>query len=85
MSARPFIECEQIHAGLAVSDRIRLWIDGDPSVLEAVRAHCDWIAEEVLATATFIDESGQASEHKLARQTVDLDGIHADLALTRDE
>ena len=72
-------------AGLAVSDRIRLWIDGDPSVLEAVRAHCDWIAEEVLATATFIDESGQASEHKLARQTVDLDGIHADLALTRDE
>jgi isoleucyl-tRNA synthetase len=72
-------------AGLAVSDRIRLWIGGDQPLLDAVRAHRGWIAEEVLATATFIGESGEASEHKLARQSVDLDGIHADLALTRDE
>ncbi len=72
-------------AGLAVSDRITLWIGGDSPVLEAVSAHRDWIAEEVLATTTFIGDVGHAKEHKLARQSVDLDGIHADLALTRDE
>ena len=72
-------------AGLAVSDRISLWIGGDPPVLEAASGHRDWIAEEVLATVVFIGDAGQAKENKLARQSVDLDGIHADLALTRDE
>jgi isoleucyl-tRNA synthetase len=72
-------------AGLAVSDRIRLWIGGDPPVLESVRAYSDWIAEEVLATALFVGEAAQAGPQKLARQSVDLDGNHADLSLTRDE
>ena len=72
-------------AGLAVSDRIRLWIGGDAVVLEAARTHQDWIAEEVLATALTFGVAEEASQHKLARQSVDLDGIHADLALTRDE
>jgi len=39
----------------------------------------------VLATETSIGMQGQEGAHKLARQSVDLDGIHADLALTRDE
>ena len=72
-------------AGLAVSDRIHLWIGGDPSVQEAAQAHREWIADEVLASAVFIGDAGQVSEDKLARQTVDLDGISADLALTRDQ
>jgi isoleucyl-tRNA synthetase len=72
-------------AGLAVSDRIRLWISGDQEVLGAVSVHRDWIAEEVLATAVSIGNAGAANEPKLARQSVDLDGIHADLALTKDE
>jgi isoleucyl-tRNA synthetase len=70
-------------AGLAVSDRIRLSIDGDPEVLEAATEHRDWIADEVLARAVTIGEAGQATMK--ARQSVDLDGIRADLALTRDD
>jgi isoleucyl-tRNA synthetase len=70
-------------AGLAVSDRIRLFISGADLVVEAAGTHRDWIADEVLATELAV--GGAAQEHMLARQIVDLDGIHADLALTRDE
>jgi isoleucyl-tRNA synthetase len=70
-------------AGLAVSDRIHLHVSGDALVLEAAEAHRGWIADEVLATELTI--GGEPQDHMLARQTVDLDGIHADLALTRDE
>ena len=71
--------------GLAVSDRIRLWIGGDALVLEAAAEHREWIADEVLATHVAIGDEGQDTEQMLARQPVDLDGIHADLALTKDE
>jgi isoleucyl-tRNA synthetase len=70
-------------AGLAVSDRIRLSISGDAPVLEAAEAHRGWIADEVLATELSV--GGVPQEHMLARQAIDLDGIRADLALTRDE
>jgi isoleucyl-tRNA synthetase len=36
-------------AGFALSDRIRLVVDADPSVAAAVGTHRDWIAREVLA------------------------------------
>ena len=72
-------------ASLAVSDRIRLWIGGVGAVLDAARDHRDWIADEVLAREITIGDGVQASENMLARLSVDLDGIHADLALTRDE
>ncbi|MDB4880096.1 MAG: Isoleucyl-tRNA synthetase [Gemmatimonadetes bacterium] len=70
-------------AGLSVSDRIRLSILGDAEVLEAAEEHRAWIADEVLARALEIGGAGQ--EHMQARQAVDLDGIRADLALTRDD
>jgi isoleucyl-tRNA synthetase len=38
-------------AGLEVSDRIVLWIEGDAPVAGAVAAHRAWIASEVLATS----------------------------------
>ena len=69
--------------GLAVSDRIRLSVDGDTALLDAVRTHSAWIAEEVLAVALEVGVAVGGRE-MLARQTVDLDGIRADLALTRD-
>ena len=72
-------------AGLAVSDRIRLWLGGDVAVLEAMREHRDWIADEVLAAECTVGDVAQGPNHMLARQTVDLDGIHADLALTKDD
>ncbi|HEV7993352.1 MAG TPA: isoleucine--tRNA ligase [Gemmatimonadaceae bacterium] len=70
-------------AGLAVSDRIRLAIGGDAEVLEAAATHREWIASEVLATDVVI--GGLVGNTMLARQRVDLDGIQADLALTKDE
>ncbi len=38
-------------AGLDVSDRVALTLDGPPAVLDAVRAHEAFLAGEVLATA----------------------------------
>jgi isoleucyl-tRNA synthetase len=74
-------------AGLAVSDRIRLVIGGDAEVVEAAATHREWIASEVLATDVVLDGAAeeQGKGTTLARQRVDLDGIRADLALTKDE
>jgi isoleucyl-tRNA synthetase len=81
-------------AGLAVSDRIRLVISTKHSFLDAVREHHGWIAEEVLATSLrAVDEQEIGTEglgtflqdKHMATAFVDLDGIHADLALTKDE
>ena len=71
-------------AGLAVSDRIRLRVSGDALALESCEAHRVWIADEVLATSISI-AAVQRMDDTMARQSVDLDGIHADLALTKDE
>ena len=72
-------------AGLAVSDRIRLVIGGDAAVVEAAATHREWIASEVLATDVVLDDAPEGEGTMLARQRVDLDGIRADLALTKDE
>ena len=72
-------------AGLAVSDRIRLWVSGDASVRDAAETHRAWIADEVLATALVIGEAPREIGHTLARQALDLDEIRGDLALTKDE
>ncbi|HYP24602.1 MAG TPA: DUF5915 domain-containing protein, partial [Actinomycetota bacterium] len=39
-------------SGLAVEDRIELWISGDAGVSDALRAHEGLIVREVLATST---------------------------------
>lgn len=70
-------------AGLAVSDRIRLVVAGDPAVEDAAATHDAWIAEEVLATR--LDVGGELHGATVARQQLDLDGIRAVVALTRDE
>jgi isoleucyl-tRNA synthetase len=72
-------------AGLAVSDRIRLAIGGDADVVEAATAHREWIGSEVLATELILGGAPEREGTTLARQRVELDGLHADLALTKDE
>ena len=37
--------------GLAISDRIRLWIGAGPVLAAALRAHGSWVSEEVLAVS----------------------------------
>ena len=70
-------------AGLAVSDRIRLSIQGDPDVEDAVEAHRSWIGDEVLARELFI--GGDKQQDFNVRLGLELDGLYADLALTRDD
>jgi isoleucyl-tRNA synthetase len=70
-------------SGLAVSDRIRLVIDGDPDVASAVSVHRAWIAGEVLATELL--HTPGIFQDSLAEQVVDLEGVTARIALTRTE
>ena len=68
-------------AGLAVSDRIVLAVDGDAEIVESVRTYRDRIANEVLAREVVfgIDDAGAYQ----AAQTIDLDGPVLRVALTR--
>ena len=68
-------------AGLAVSDRILLAIDGTPELLGAVREYREHIASEVLAVAVAIGE-GKTKDYTTALP-LDLDGIDGTIALTR--
>jgi isoleucyl-tRNA synthetase len=45
-------------AGLEVEDRIRLELGGDGELLDAVRAHEDYVAGETLAVAVAYDGDG---------------------------
>jgi isoleucyl-tRNA synthetase len=60
--AREVVHVVQSHrrdAGLDVSDRIRLMLDGDVELLDAVRTHQEWVAREILALEiTFTDLDG---------------------------
>ena len=70
-------------AGLAVSDRISLRIAGDPDVVEAAQAHEEWIGSEVLARSMVV---GDAALHgQQAMDAVDLDGLAARIALTKED
>ena len=44
-----------------------------------------WIGSEVLATEVTVGGAPAGEGTTLARQRVELDGLHADLALTKDE
>jgi isoleucyl-tRNA synthetase len=67
--------------GLAVSDRITLVVGGGSGVVEAVRAHHDWIADEVLATELVVDDEGRQGRPDMT--AIDLDGIEARVSITR--
>ena len=61
-------------AGLDVSDRIRLTVDGDESVVAAVAAHRDLVAGEVLAVELVVPaapaEWAHAASEKVSGGTV---------------
>ena len=69
--------------GLAVSDRIVVRITGDLDVVEAVEAHREWIASEVLAKDILVGEP--ALHGQQAIESVDLDGPSARIAITKEE
>ena len=67
-------------AGYDVSTRITCAIGGDPALLDAVRAHDDYIAGEVLAVALTI---GEPLEHADRSESVVIDGMTVALAVRR--
>ncbi|HKH84251.1 MAG TPA: class I tRNA ligase family protein, partial [Gemmatimonadales bacterium] len=58
-------------AGYLYSDRISLWLDGDPPLLDAARAHADFIRGETLARRY---EVGARAPKSDLEQQVDIDG-----------
>jgi isoleucyl-tRNA synthetase len=69
-------------ADLAVSDRIRLAVDGAQELNEAVAEYKDWIAGEVLAVDIVI--GGNGFNHFPISQTADIDGYSVRFALTTE-
>jgi isoleucyl-tRNA synthetase len=69
-------------AGLAVSDRIRLWITGDEVIEASAREYKDWIASEVLARQVEIGSDG--TNGKYATQGAEIDGFSVRVALTTE-
>jgi isoleucyl-tRNA synthetase len=71
------------NAGLAVEDRIELSLDGDPELLDAAKAHGEYLAGETLAVALYLDGQnppGTAMEH---REEANIDGLSLGIALRR--
>ena len=67
-------------AGFAVSDRIRLWIDGGAEVLAAVAAHHEYIAGETLAVQ-LVEGPGAGSGDVV--QETDVDGRTVRITIAR--
>ena len=78
-------------AGLLVSDRIRLHIDGAAEVAAAARAHRDYVAGEVLARRLTVAGEGDGAADATVpplittAQTFDLDGLSVRVTLSKDE
>jgi isoleucyl-tRNA synthetase len=68
-------------AGLEVTDRIKLGLDTSGDIAEAVAAHREWIAGEVLATR-LEDGSGEGWEGA-RHERAELDGVEVTISLRR--
>jgi isoleucyl-tRNA synthetase len=71
------VQAARRDAGLDVSDRIALTLDGDPALLDAARAHEPWMAGEVLALAVSYE-----SINGVAPVTIDGRDLRIGVALT---
>jgi isoleucyl-tRNA synthetase len=68
--------------GFAVSDRIRLWIHGDPEIELAAREYIYWMAGEVLAREIVIGADARSGEP--AALEGEIDGLALSVALKVD-
>jgi isoleucyl-tRNA synthetase len=68
-------------AGYVYTDRIGVWMDGGPAVLEAARAHADFIRGETLARWLEIGARAPAPD---LEQQVDIDGQGVVVGVQRD-
>ena len=70
-------------AGLEVSDRIRLRVQGDDELTGALEPHHPFIASETLAVDLVVATGGEVAEDYEQARSVDLDGTPAWIALSR--
>ncbi|MGH7688816.1 MAG: isoleucine--tRNA ligase [Gemmatimonadaceae bacterium] len=71
-------------SGLAVSDRIVLYVGGDAEVRAATQAHGAWIGSEVLATRVVWRDDG-VTDDQATMPTVEIDETTARIAITKAE
>jgi isoleucyl-tRNA synthetase len=69
--------------GLAVSDRIRLWVVGAAEIEQAVSEYKDWISGEVLAREFVIGRTPEQAQY--AMHDLEIDDLAVRVALTTDE
>ena len=67
-------------AGYLYTDRISLWIDGDPPLADAVKAHAGFIRGETLARCLEVGARAPAAD---LEQRVDIDGHGAVVGVQR--
>ena len=68
-------------AGLAVEDRIELWLEGDGELLSAVEAHRDYVSGETLALQLQLGKEGEALRPYSYSEECDIDGRALTIAL----
>jgi isoleucyl-tRNA synthetase len=71
------------NAGLAVEDRIELSLAGDEPLLEAAKAHGDYLSGETLAVALYLDGEGPPRGTMDHRERATIDGLALEIALRR--
>jgi isoleucyl-tRNA synthetase len=71
-------------AGLRVEDRIELALDGDPALIEAARAHRDYVAGETLAVKLGLGDTAVEPTGEHSQQS-DIDGLPLSIAIRRAE
>jgi isoleucyl-tRNA synthetase len=69
-------------AGYEYTTRVQLWIDGDRSVLDAVRAHADAIRHETLARRL---EIGRRAPNPDTQQQFEMDGLAVVVGVRRSD
>ena len=69
-------------AGLAVEDRIELWLSGAPALIESAEAHHDYLTGETLAVELSFDGDADGPEDCYSEQT-EIDGLALSIVLRR--
>ncbi len=71
-------------AGLQVEDRIELAVDGDPALVDAAKAHRDYLAGETLALELHLGEAAaQLTPSMDYSEQTDIDGLPLTISLCR--
>jgi isoleucyl-tRNA synthetase len=69
-------------AGYEISDRVRVAVMADASIIERLAPHRDWLAAELLATSLLLAPDASLPDAD-QRETAALDGVEFELSVAR--